>query len=230
MSSDSGSLQRVTAESATFSLWCNVLGFPLIIRAVPRGGTSRNLHPIRYRNRCDFSQRTAQWTTSGRSNRDRRRRHSPDCGPMRRLSRRLRATAFVLGCVLMALFSSARAADPQAYRVDLASVGNDEIDVTLKFTSDLSSLRSSAPVSPFGLIGRARSDVDRLTTVLESFGYYECRIVIKINGMLLNDPGLGDALVAVPKGRDALVAITPMLGTLYTLRHIDIQGELPDSI
>src|SRR5271165_3953653 len=104
------------------------------------------------------------------------------------------AATWVLVFALMALCSFAHAADPQGYRVDLASVGNGEIDATLKSTSDLVSLRSAAPVSPFGLIARARNDADRLTTVLESFGYYECRIVIKINGMLLTDPALGDAL------------------------------------
>lgn len=153
-----------------------------------------------------------------------------DRGFMRRLPRRLRAATFVLAFALPALFSMAHAADPQGYRVDLGSVGNAEIDAALKSTSDLASLRSTAPVSPFGLIARARNDVDRLTTVLESFGYYECRIVIKINGMLLTDPALGDALTALPKGSDAQVAVSFTLGTLYTLRHIDIQGELPESL
>jgi translocation and assembly module TamA len=75
----------------------------------------------------------------------------------------------------------ARAADPQAYQVDLTAVGNNDIDQTLKATSDLLSLRSSAPVSPFGLIARARSDTDRLKTALESFGYYESRVTVNIN-------------------------------------------------
>jgi translocation and assembly module TamA len=129
----------------------------------------------------------------------------------------------------MALCSIAHAADPQEYRVDLASMGNGDIDATLKSTSDLIALHS-APVSPFGLVARARSDVDRLTTVLESFGYYECRVLIKIDGMPLSDPGLGDALSALPKGTDARVAISFTLGTLYTLRRINIEGEVPDSI
>jgi translocation and assembly module TamA len=136
---------------------------------------------------------------------------------------------FVLVFALMALCSIAHAADPQEYRVDLASVGNGDIDATLKSTSDLIALRS-APVSPFGLVARARSDVDRLTTVLESFGYYQSRVVIKIDGMLLSDPGLGEALSALPKGTEARVAISFTLGTLYTLRRITVEGEVPDSI
>jgi translocation and assembly module TamA len=142
----------------------------------------------------------------------------------------LSSSTFVFAVALLALGSFAHAADPQEYRVDFVSVGDANIDQTLKDTSDLQALRASAPVGPFGLIARGRSDVDRLTTVLESFGYYECRVVIKINGMLLNDPGLGDVLSALPKGSDARVTISFVLGTIYTLRSINIEGELPDSI
>jgi translocation and assembly module TamA len=131
---------------------------------------------------------------------------------------------------LLGWVCSARAADPQAYQVDLASVGNDEINQTLKATSDLLSLRTSAPVSPFGLIARARSDTDRLKTALESFGYYESHVTININGLLLTDPSLADALAALPKGSTAKVAISFTLGTLYHLRRIDIDGEVPAPI
>src|SRR6202050_3172505 len=103
---------------------------------------------------------------------------------------------------------SSRAADPQAYQVDLASVGNNDIDQTLKATSDLLSLRTSAPVSPFGLIARARSDIDRLKTALESFGYYEAHVSININGLPLTDPSLGDALTALPKGSSAPAVVS----------------------
>jgi translocation and assembly module TamA len=121
----------------------------------------------------------------------------------------------------------AAAADPQAYKVDLASVGNGDIDETLKATSDLIALRTSAPVSPFGLIARARSDTDRLKTALESFGYYESHIIINIDAIPLTDPTLGDALTALPKGSTARVAVSFTLGTLYHLRRIDIDGEVP---
>src|ERR1700723_664520 len=128
------------------------------------------------------------------------------------------------------LASSARAADPQAYQVDLASVGNDDINQTLKATSDLLSLRTSAPVSPFGLIARARSDTDRLKTALESFGYYQSHVTININGLPLTDPSLGEALTALPQGSSARVAVSFSLGTLYHLRRIDIDGEVPPPI
>jgi translocation and assembly module TamA len=125
---------------------------------------------------------------------------------------------------------SVRAADPQPYKVDFVSVGNGDIDDTLQATSDLKSLRSSAPVSPFGLIARARGDTDRLKTVLESFGYYESRVIIKINGMLLTTPDLGATLSALPQGSTAAVEVRFTLGTLYQLRRIDIDGEVPEAI
>jgi translocation and assembly module TamA len=131
---------------------------------------------------------------------------------------------------VLAVGSVAQAADPQTYKVDIASVGDSDIDATLKATSDLRALRGTAPVSPFGLIARARSDVDRLTTTLESFGYYQCAVAIRINGMLVSNPGLGDALSAWPKGSDARVAISFTLGPLYHLRRIDIDGDLPEEV
>jgi translocation and assembly module TamA len=143
----------------------------------------------------------------------------------------MKSTIFT--CLLLSalwLGSSARAADPQAYQVELASVGNDDINQTLKATSDLLSLRTSAPVSPFGLIARARSDTDRLKTALESFGYYESHVTIKINGLPLTDPSLGEALTALPQGSSARVAVSFALGTLYHLRRIDIDGEVPPPI
>jgi translocation and assembly module TamA len=137
-------------------------------------------------------------------------------------------TPFLLLCALFAC-CAARAADPQAYKVELAPVGNDDIDQTLKATSDLIALRASAPVSPFGLIARARSDTDRLKTALESFGYYESQVIVRINGKLVTDPSLGDTLTALPKDSTAQVAVSFTMGTLYRVRRIDIDvdGEVP---
>jgi translocation and assembly module TamA len=139
-------------------------------------------------------------------------------------------TVFAFLFAVTAFGSVARAADPQPYRVEIASVGNSDVDATLKATSDLQSLRKTAPISPFGLIARARSDVDRLKTTLESFGYYQSSVAIKINGLMVNNPGLGDELSALPKGNDAQVAISFTLGPLYRLRRIDIDGDLPDAV
>lgn len=124
---------------------------------------------------------------------------------------------------------SARAADPQRYGVTITSTGEHAIDASLNATSELLSLRDSAPVSPLGLVARAQSDIDRLKTVLESFGYYQGGVAITIEGMTLAAPGLGDALNALPQGTDAQVTISCQLGPLYHLRRITIDGELPDS-
>jgi translocation and assembly module TamA len=121
------------------------------------------------------------------------------------------------------------AADPQPYRVDFSTMGDGAIDATLKATSELQSLRSAAPVSPFGLIARARADLDRLKTVLESYGYYQSVVTIKIDGKALNDPALADALSALAKGTDARVSISFALGPLYHLRKVAIEGSLPES-
>jgi translocation and assembly module TamA len=139
-------------------------------------------------------------------------------------------TVLVLLIAATAFGSLAHAADPLPYKVEIVSVGDGDIDSTLKATSDLQSLRGTAPVSPFGLIARARSDVDRLTTALQSFGYYQCSIAIKINGMMVNNPGLGEILTALPKGKDAQVVISATLGPIYHLGRIDIEGELPDGV
>ena len=121
----------------------------------------------------------------------------------------------------------APAADALAYRVEFAPTGRDLMDATVVATSELQSLRDSGPVSPFGLILRARADVDRLKTVLESFGYYQSSVSIKIDGKPLTDPALAPELTASPKGRDAQVAVKFDLGPLYRIGRIDIEGEVP---
>jgi translocation and assembly module TamA len=131
-------------------------------------------------------------------------------------------------CVITALPATrARAADPQSYRVELASTGDAKLDSTLKASSNLVALRERAPVSPFGLIARARTDLDRLKTALESAGYYASSIAITIDGKALGEPGLADALRALPAKQDARVAVTFTLGPLYHLGSIKLEGETP---
>ena len=111
--------------------------------------------------------------------------------------------------------------------MELLSTGNGAMDSTLHATSDLVSLRTSAPVGPYGLIARARGDIDRLKTVLESYGYYQSGVNVLIDGAALNTPGLADQLTALPKKQDAKIQVKFTLGPLYHLRHITIDGELP---
>ena len=129
----------------------------------------------------------------------------------------------LLACCLAVV----HAADPQTYKVDMASTGNGDMNATLKATSELMTLRTSAPVGPFALIGRARSDLERLKTVLESYGYYQSYVGITVDDLPLDDPTLGDELTSKPKGTDAHVKVTFNLGPIYHLRHISIDGQLP---
>jgi translocation and assembly module TamA len=136
--------------------------------------------------------------------------------------------AILLASLGLGAANASLAADPQPYRVELTSIGDSAMDSTLEASSDLASLRGSAPVSPLGLLARARSDVDRLKSVLESFGYYQSSVTVKIDGLALGDAGLGDALTALPSGSVARVVIGFQLGPLYRLRKIVIDGTLPD--
>jgi translocation and assembly module TamA len=142
------------------------------------------------------------------------------------MRRSLTAVVLLMGLALSAV-PGARAADPQPYKVDIASTGDGNLNSTLKATSELVTLRTSAPVGPFGLIGRARSDLERLKTVLESFGYYQSYVAITIDGLPLDDPGLGEELTARSKDNEAHVKITFNLGPMYHLRKVEIEGEVP---
>ncbi len=126
--------------------------------------------------------------------------------------------------------STLHAADPQSYAVTIAPTGDDALDTTLKESSQLESLRSTAPVGPFALIGRAQQDIDRLQTVLRSFGYYQGRVSISVDGLPLDDPGLASAIEALPKETAAAVAVSVDTGPLYHLGKLTIEGDIPDGL
>jgi len=139
------------------------------------------------------------------------------------------STVWVLALLLCSA-SALRLADAAArvsYTIKWTSTGKGTINSTLKMTSQLAALRTSAPVGPFGLIARARGDVERLQTVLDSFGYYDGKITITIDGVRLGSAGLAKALTALPKGKRAIVRITPALGPLFHIGRIEIEGTLP---
>jgi translocation and assembly module TamA len=133
----------------------------------------------------------------------------------------------LIAIVLLYGASPAFAADPQPYKVDMASTGDSSLNATLKATSELETLRKTAPVGPFGLIGRARGDLERLKTVLESFGYYQSYVEIRIDGLPLDDPGVGEELTSRSKDNDSEINITFSTGPLYHLRKVEIDGQLP---
>ncbi len=125
--------------------------------------------------------------------------------------------------------ASAQAADPQPYTVTIQGTGIKQLDSTLHASAQLESLRTSAPAGPFALIGRAQQDIERLETVLESFGYYRRRLTITINGQALDDPGLPDLIAALPRDHPAKVDIAIELGPLYHLRQVTIDGEVSEA-
>jgi len=121
------------------------------------------------------------------------------------------------------------AADPQPYSVQIADTGNGALNAALHASSQLQSLRTSAPVGPFALIDRAQQDVGRLQTALDSFGYYRGHVRITVDGQGLDDPGLSGALQALPKGRSAKVEVRIDLGPLFHLRRVRIAGSAVDA-
>ncbi|MFZ0497568.1 MAG: BamA/TamA family outer membrane protein [Steroidobacteraceae bacterium] len=138
----------------------------------------------------------------------------------------MRGLLILLACGVLGM-QCAHAADPQPYTIDWISSHDKSIDSTMKLTSQLETLRETAPTDPFGLIARARGDVNRLQTVLQSFGYYNGSVAIKINGMALDSEDLGEKLSALPKKSQAHVQIVPMLGPLFHVGHVTFKGELP---
>jgi len=123
--------------------------------------------------------------------------------------------------------SPLRAADPQPYELAIARTGQSALDETVAASSLLSSLRSEAPAAPFALIERARGDLGRIETVLNSFGYYAPRVSVTIEGRDLSDPELLDALDRMPPGSSVKVRIGIERGPLYRLRKIEIDGAVP---
>ena len=121
-----------------------------------------------------------------------------------------------------------RAADPLAYEVAIAPTGDAALDQAAHDSSSLVGLREGAPVGPFGLLGRARGDLDRLHTVLNSFGDYNGSVAITVGDQKLDDPALADTLDAAPEGTQVKVAVTLTLGPLFHLRHVTLPQDVPE--
>ncbi|HEY6453388.1 MAG TPA: POTRA domain-containing protein, partial [Steroidobacteraceae bacterium] len=128
--------------------------------------------------------------------------------------------------MILCLAARAQAADPSPYTVSIQSTGIGALDAALQGSSQLQSLRTSAPVGPFALIGRAERDIGRLETVLESFGFYRRSLKVTINGQPLDDPGLPDLIAALPRDQPAKVNVAIDLGPLYHVRKVTIEGEI----
>jgi translocation and assembly module TamA len=136
--------------------------------------------------------------------------------------------AALLGTGLAAL-PTAHAANPQSYTVTIASTGNPALDAAITDSSQLLSLRQSAPAAPFALVLRAQQDIARLQTALQSFGYYDGTIAITVDHHPIADPTLPERLAQIPDNQPVPVEVRPTLGPLFTLGRITINGTLPQA-
>ena len=127
-------------------------------------------------------------------------------------------------CAIVAgIVPELRAADPQPYRVELPSTGDDRLDQALQASSNLIGLREKAAVGPFALISRARDDQTRLEAALNSFGYYGARVSIDVNALALDDPALSTVLDAA---RDEIpVKIRIRKGPQFRLGKVALSGH-----
>jgi translocation and assembly module TamA len=135
--------------------------------------------------------------------------------------------AVVAAAAMLLLSVACHAADPQQYDVSIPDTGDGQVDTALHDASLLASLQKKTPAPPFALIDRARGDYGRFETVLQGFGYYKARIAITIDGRDLHDKTLPDVLDKVPQGRSVAIKVSVDRGPQYTLRKIEIDGEIP---
>jgi translocation and assembly module TamA len=131
--------------------------------------------------------------------------------------------------MLAVVSSPVRAADPQPYSVTVQATGSDALDTTLNATAELVTLRGKVAVPPFALIERARGDVARIRTALDSFGYYAAKVTITVDAHALDDPELPGVLDDLPATTKADVRVAIDKGPLYRIGTIDIDGDLPAS-
>ena len=151
-------------------------------------------------------------------------------GPTRS-SRRLAAvlaTIAALGLLMLGP-DGGRAADPQPYAVTIAPTGEAALDQALHDASTLISLHDSAPAGPFALVARARGDLGRFRTALDSFGYYDGAGAMTIAGHPLDDPNLPALLADMPAGQPVPVEARLTLGPLFHLGHVTLTGDVPAS-
>ena len=128
-----------------------------------------------------------------------------------------------------AVAPSTRAADPQPYSVSLGATDDRALAAALDAASDLVALRAGTPVGPFALLLRARRDAERFLAVLHSFGYYQGKVSLRIDGEDLEAPGLLARLDAAPPAPPAKVTVGFAPGPLFHIAKITLTGTVPEA-
>jgi translocation and assembly module TamA len=120
------------------------------------------------------------------------------------------------------------AADLKGYSLSIDQTGNDALDQSLRDSSQLDSLRKNPPETLFALVDRARGDIGRFETALNSFGYYRPRVAVTVAGRDVTAPEAFATDAAAPDTVAVHVAVEP--GRLYHLRAITLGGKVPDGV
>jgi translocation and assembly module TamA len=123
----------------------------------------------------------------------------------------------------------AKAADPLAYTVTISPTGDAALDAALSASAQLVSLRTRAPAGPFAVVTRARQDVPRLKTALESFGYYAGSVSVTVDGRGLDDPDLPGHLAGLPATQAVPIVVKIDKGAVFHLRHVALLGAVPEA-
>ena len=142
---------------------------------------------------------------------------------------RLKAACRILCTGAALLVAEAKAADPVVYTLKIDTTGIPALDAAIAGSSQLAALRKPAPAGPFALVARARADVGRVRTALDSFGYYQAQVGIGIDGQALDTPTLPDTLAALPQAGRPEVAVHIAKGPLFHLRRVRLDGAVPAS-
>ncbi len=140
---------------------------------------------------------------------------------------RTRRMVAVLAIALALQVQAPRAADPQPYTVTLGKTQDSALNAALQGSSELVSLRTAAPAGPFALVARARKDHDRFLTALQSFGYFNGRVDIQINGHPIDDPALVGQLAETPANPPAKVTVAFTPGAQFHIAHVSLTGPVP---
>ncbi len=113
------------------------------------------------------------------------------------------------------------------YAVTIAPTPDAALNTAADAVSQLVRLREPAPTSAFGVIGRARGDLDRFQTALRSEGYYGGSVAITIAGQPLDTPDLATRLEGMAGPVPIEVRITP--GPQYRITRIALLPEPPSA-